>query len=267
MLENEKIDEKLNRFEEKLISYGEKLDQLLTLTLAMIPTTKMPAKLRKLTSKAQTPTELMNLRKAEMLRLHRKAGSEMTPESKNTQNYPAPISLGEMEIVPHRNLLSRASLNRLFAPVVEHMEVRATDNAEATLAELVESGELVVARLSDTKIKQIGTRPSNALVVFSRKEYDKIQGVVREKVSDKKPLNIWPGLPKVVQQSEVTRNGPETNPWTNSKKSETEKDFCEEHQLTFINGKCADCEAEEDYESEKNESEENESEENGRIAL
>lgn len=172
----------------KIDRLGDKMDHVVQLLLSSIPKHKMPTKLRQLHDNvAQTPAETLERRKEEMMRIFHRAGRQLDIRIKSNQKYPTPIIIHKMEAVPKVILLNRCAVNRFFTPVVEYLETSGMLNAETVLEAL--SDELVVASLTDTKIKQSGSRVSSAICVFSREEYERIQNP--PKVAPKKEVIRW----------------------------------------------------------------------------
>lgn len=159
---------------------GTKIDHVVNLLLAFIPRHKLPASTKKIASMAKTPDNALELRKKEMIRLLHAGGRDLDPETKSRQKYPVAISLGKMEVMPQTILIFRCSASKAFRPVAEFFERSAKENAETTLAALVEDGSVVVSSLTNSKVVQSGHRISSATCVFSRKYWDEIENPKKE---------------------------------------------------------------------------------------
>lgn len=157
---------------EELKRLGRAVHDNSALLIAVIPSHKLPAKLAKLRMAAVTPSNHLEPRMGEMLRVFNST-AQMTQTAKIAQNFPARIVQGlaktPWEIVPKSILLNRSAQRRIFAPVLEHHEASSMENAKNTLEALVNDGKLFVAMLSDTTMKEDKhtKRHSKAMCVFS----------------------------------------------------------------------------------------------------
>lgn len=235
-----------------------KLDHIIALIMAIAPSHKLPAKLTKLSRKAETPEQTLVVRKEEMIRIFRASGRDLDPGKKTTQNYPTPIC-GNMDAVPRSILLNRCAQSRFFSPILEAGEINAMDNAIRMLDQLSAEGDLVVKGIHETNLPQNGMRRSAAIVVFSPEQYQKIMEmeIPKDEVEDfpenvlitpkkEAPKNLWvpPVKKPVVEEKKIWTYEPKkkeevSEKWVPpvKKPQECEKCGCD----LDANGNCEGC--------------------------
>lgn len=148
-----------------------KLDQIINLIVAIAPSHKLPGKLLKIAADARTPENVVAERRKQILRVHKAAGVNQDIAKKITQNYPNAIRKQGMDAVPRAALLHRVAQSPIFAPLVEHGEINALENAKACLAGMDSEGDLLVVR----KLNETTLGDSSVVVVFGKALWEKIK--------------------------------------------------------------------------------------------
>lgn len=176
-----------------------KLDQIIQLIVAIAPSHKLPGKLLKIAADARTPENVVADRRKQILRVHKAAGVNQDVVKKVTQHYPTAIRKQGMDAVPRAALLHRVAQSPIFAPLAEHGEINALENAKACLAGMDKDGDVLVVRgLHETTLE--GDRFSTVDVVFGKALWEKVRDK-GEKIDVDENENVVPVKKPVMEMA------------------------------------------------------------------
>lgn len=236
----------MSDIEKKLDALLHRFNEFEKLIIAAIPRSRRTKKIQNITA---TPAELLDQRVAAVVACFEK-NIKMSVFNRRKANFPLYLlekitdTYGEFGAMTEAILINRTSMLKIFQPVFIYNEKTANEVARIAVREAAHRGAFVLQQLCDSNIKTSSdVKENTTMLVLSHACYARLN---KEDV-------VETPTKTVVQWS------PDCSPDWKGKLKEREE-FCEKCGCELENGKCEDCDTEEEGEEEGEEGEEGEEE-------